>query len=131
MRRFSFCFPVRCWRRSHWGYSYRVKSDGGVELKRRFHWFHVPDWADESGAGGACMNRDRRPYVATHMGVQVFDRNGRSRGILPLPGRGATSVCFGGVEFDTLYATSQGKLYHRQMKAVGAPGFAAPVKLPP
>ena len=78
-----------------------------------------------------CMDRDGRPYVATHMGVQVFDRNGRSRGILPLPTGEPTSVCFGGANFDTLFVTSGGKLYQRHLKAVGAPAFIAPIKLPP
>ena len=117
--------------RTHWGYSYRVKPDGTVELKQRFYWFHVPDWADDSGAGGMCMDRDGHPYVATHMGVQVFDRNGRSRAILPLPAGEPTSVVFGGPRFDTLFVTSGGKLYQRHMKAIGAPAFAAPIKLPP
>ena len=111
--------------------SYRVKPDGTVEWKQPFYWAHVPDWAEDSGAGGMCMDRDGRLYVATHMGVQVFDRNGRSRGILPMPAGEATSVCFGGTKFDTLFVTSGGKLYQRHMKAVGAPSFLAPIKLPP
>ncbi|HEX4130569.1 MAG TPA: SMP-30/gluconolactonase/LRE family protein [Pirellulales bacterium] len=113
------------------GYSYRVKADGTVEFKQRFYWAHVPDWADNSGAGSMCMDRDGRAYVATRMGVQVFDRNGRSRAILPVPGGEATSVCFGGAKFDTLYATAGGKLYQRKMKSIGAPAFLAPFKLPP
>lgn len=117
--------------RTHWGYSYRLKEDGTVEFKQRFYWAHVPDWADGSGAGNVCMDRDGHPYVATHMGVQIFDRNGRSRGILPLPSGSATSVCFGGKQFDTLLATAGGKLYRRHMKAIGAPGFLEPIKLPP
>lgn len=117
--------------RTHWGYSYRVKSDGTIELKQRFYWLHVPDWADDSGAGSVCTDRDGRPYVATHLGVQVLDRNGRSRGILPLPSGKPTSVTFGGAMFDTLYVISGGQLYYRKMKAVGSPPFAAPIKLPP
>lgn len=113
------------------GYSYRVKADGSVDAKQHFYWAHVPDGADDSGAGGMCMDRDGRAYVATRMGVQVFDRNGRSRGILPMPAGEATSVCFGGAKFDTLYVTSGGRLYRRHMKAVGAPGFLPPAKLPP
>ncbi len=115
---------------THWGYSYRVQKDGTVDMKQKFYWAHVPDWADESGAGNMCMDREGHPYVATNMGVQVFDRNGRSRGILPLPSGPATSVCFGGDDFKTLYATSGGKLYQRHMKAVGAPSFIEPIKLP-
>ncbi len=128
--------PDGCWlavmeRHTHWGYSYRVKPDGTLEHKQRYYWFHVPDWADDSGAGGMCMDRDGHAYVATRMGVQVFDRNGRSRGILPLPAGEASSVCFGGSAFDTLFVTSGGRLYQRKMKAVGAPAFASPIKLPP
>jgi gluconolactonase len=117
--------------RSHWGYSYRVKPDGTADWKQPFYWAHVPDWADDSGAGGMCMDRHGHPYVATRLGVQVFDRNGRSRGILPLPVGEATSVCFGGARFDTLFVTGGGKLYKRHMKAVGAPSFIAPIALPP
>ncbi len=117
--------------RSHWGYSYRVKQDGTVELKQQFYWAHMPDRADDSGAGGMCLDRDGRLYVATHMGVQVFDRNGRSRAILPLPAGKATSVCFGGSKFETLFVASGGKLYQRHLKSVGAPSFIAPIKLPP
>jgi gluconolactonase len=116
---------------THWGYIYRVKPDGKTAWKQRFFWAHVPDWADDSGAGGMCMDRQGHPYVATRLGVQVFDRNGRSRGILPLPAGEATSVAFGGARFDTLFVTSGGKLYKRHMKAVGAPAFLAPFALPP
>jgi enterochelin esterase-like enzyme len=117
--------------RTHQGYSYRVKPDGTVDLRQPYYWAHVPDWADDSGAGGMCVDRDGRAYVATRLGVQVFDRNGRSRGLLPLPAGEATSVCFGGTKFDTLFATSGGRLYRRHVRAVGAPSFIAPIKLPP
>jgi len=116
---------------SHWGYSYRVRAGGTVDAKQQYYWFHVPDSADDSGAGGMCADRDGYLYVATHLGVQIFDRNGRSRGILPLPSGEATSVSFGGASFDTLFVTSGGRLYQRHMKAIGAPAFAPPIKLPP
>ncbi|MGA2246047.1 MAG: SMP-30/gluconolactonase/LRE family protein [Verrucomicrobiota bacterium] len=116
--------------RAHAGYSYRVKPDGTVDSKQPFYWAHVPDWADDSGAGDACMDREGHLYVATRLGVQIFDRNGRSRGILPLPAGEATSLCFGGANFDTLFVASGGRLYQRHMKAIGAPPFAAPIKLP-
>jgi len=116
---------------THWGYSYRVKADGLVELKQRFYWMHVPDTADESGAGAMGMDRDGIAYAATSMGVQIFDRNGRSRGILPLPEGGAENLCFAGPAFQTLYVTSRGRLYRRRMKSKGAPSFIAPFKLPP
>jgi GT2 family glycosyltransferase len=60
------------------------------------------------------MERDGRAYVATRMGVQIFDRNGRVAAVLPLPGNAAgTSLCFGGHDFDTLYVASGVKVYRR------------------
>ena len=48
-----------------------------------------------------------------------------------MPTGEASSVCFGGAALGTLYVTSGGKLYWRKMKAIGAPAFATPLRLPP
>jgi gluconolactonase len=118
--------------KTHWGYSYRVQPDGTVQNKQRFYWFHVPDVADDSGAGPWVMDRDGRLYSATRMGVQVFDRNGRVRAILPVPGGEVTSISFGGTNFDTLYVTCiDKKVYRRKLKVPGAASWAPPIKLPP
>ena len=117
---------------SRTGLSYRVRSDGTLDARAPFYDFDVPAWADDSGAAGIGMDRDGRAYVATRMGVQVFDRNGRVAAILPLPGNAAaTSLCFGGHDFDTLYVAGGGKVYRRKLHVQGAPPWAAPAKLPP
>jgi gluconolactonase len=117
---------------SRTGLSYRVRSDGTLDARSPFYDFYVPTWADDSGAGGIGMDRDGRAYVATRMGVQVFDRNGRVAAILPLPGNvAATGLCFGGHDFDTLYVAGGGKVYQRKLHVPGAPPWAVPVKLPP
>lgn len=117
---------------THWGYSYRVNPDGSVQDKQRFYWFHVPDTANDSGARAWAMDRDGRLYAATRMGVQVFDRNGRVRAILPLPGGEVTGLSFGGANFDTLYVScADHKLYRRKLKVAGAPSWASPIVLPP
>jgi sugar lactone lactonase YvrE len=114
------------------GLSYRVRSDGTLDAREPFYDFYVPAWAEDSGAGGIGMDRDGRAYVAMRMGVQVFDRNGRVTAILPLPGNEpAASLCFGGHDFDTLYVAGGGKVYQRKLHIVGAPAWAAPIKLPP
>jgi gluconolactonase len=113
------------------GLSYRVRSDGTLDAKEPFYDFDVPAWADDSGAAGIGMDRDGRAYVATRIGVQVFDRNGRVAAILPLPGNAApTNLCFGGKDFDTLFVAGGGKLYRRKLGVQGAPPWAAPGKLP-
>jgi sugar lactone lactonase YvrE/enterochelin esterase-like enzyme len=114
------------------GLSYRVRPDGTVDAREAFYDFYVPSWADDSGAAGMGMDRDGRAYVATRMGVQVFDRNGRVAAILPLPGNAAgTGLCFGGHDFDTLYVAGGGKVYRRKLRVPGAPPWGAPLKLPP
>ncbi len=115
---------------THFGYSYRVQPDGSVEDKQRFYWFHVPDDADDSGAGAWVMDRDGRLYAATRMGVQVFDRNGRVRAILPVPGGEVTGLSFGGTNFDELYVScSDHRIYRRKLKIAGAQPWAAPIEL--
>jgi sugar lactone lactonase YvrE/enterochelin esterase-like enzyme len=111
--------------------SYRVQPDGTVDAGEPFYHFYVPDWADDSGAATVAMDTDGRAFVATRMGVQIFDRNGRSAAILPLPANApATSLCFGGHDFDTLYVAAGGKVYRRKLAAHGAPPWAAPIQLP-
>src|ERR1043166_613269 len=118
--------------KTHWGYTYRIQQDGTVQYRQQFYWFHVPDAADDSGAGAWAMDREGRLYSATRIGIQVFDRNGRVRAILPLPGGEVTSLIFGGTNFDTLYVTcSDHKVYRRKMKMRGAPSWEPPMKLPP
>jgi sugar lactone lactonase YvrE/enterochelin esterase-like enzyme len=117
--------------KTHWGYSYRVQPDGTVQDKQQFYWFHVPDWADDSGAGSLAMDRSGQMYAATRFGVEVFDRNGRVRAILPGPGGAVTALCFGGTNFDTLFVVSGGRIYQRKFKIPGAPPWSAPVQLPP
>ena len=114
------------------GLSYRVRSDGTLDARAPFYDFYVPAWADESGAAGIGMDRDGSAYVATAMGVQIFDRNGRVAAILPLPGNvAATSLCFGGRNFDTLFVAGGGKVYRRRLNVPGTAPWASPAKLPP
>jgi len=117
---------------SRTGLSYRVHPDGTLDARAPFYDFDVPMWADDSGAAGIAMDRDGRAYVATRLGIQVFDRNGRVSAILPLPNNAAaTSLAFGGPDFDTLFVAAGGKVYRRKLQIQGAPPWAAPAKLPP
>jgi hypothetical protein len=55
-------------------------------------------------------------YVATEMGVQVADHNGRVRAILSLPALQVHSLAFSG---NYLYVHCGEQIYVRQMKAIG------------
>ena len=119
---------------THWIYSYVLAQDGALQNKQRFYWLHTAESAEEAGdyADATDLAEDRQGnlYVATRMGVQVCDRNGRVEGILTLPQGQVSSLCFGGKKFDTLYIVCGQHLYKRRMNVPGVPCWAPPVELP-
>ena len=117
--------------RTHWVYSYQIQPDGSLVHKQRFFHLHVPDTADDSGADGLRCDREGRLYVATRMGIQVCDPPGRVNCILPTPNGKVSNLCFGGPQFDTLYATCGDRVYLRKVRAKGAPAFQPPIKPAP
>ena len=82
----------------------------------------MPDTADDSGADGMRVDRDGRLYVATRMGIQVCDQAGRVNCIIPTPNGKVSNLCFGGENFDTLFATCGDQVYKRKVKVQGASG---------
>jgi sugar lactone lactonase YvrE/poly(3-hydroxybutyrate) depolymerase len=114
--------------RSHWIYSYEVQPDGTLQSKQRYYWLHALDSADDSAPDGMRVDRDGRLYVATNLGIQVCDQAGRVNCIMPTPNRRITNLCFGGENFDVLFATCVDKVYKRKVKTHGVQTWAAPVK---
>jgi len=74
------------------------------------------------------VDRDGRLYVATALGIQIFDQVGRVQAIITTPNGKVSSLTFGGENFYTLYATSADKIYRRKLKVKGAPAWAEPIK---
>jgi sugar lactone lactonase YvrE len=109
-------------------YSYQVQPDGSLAHKQRYYHLHMLDTADDSGADGMRVDRDGRLYVATRMGIQVCDQMGRVNCILPTPNGRCSNLCFGGENFDTLFATCGDRVYQRKVKVRGANAFEAPHK---
>ena len=105
--------------RSHWVYSYQIQPDGSLAYKQKYYHLHVPDTADDSGADGMRVDRDGRLYVATRMGIQVCDQAGRVNCIIPTPNGKVANLCFGGADFDTLFATCGDRVYKRKVKVKG------------
>jgi sugar lactone lactonase YvrE/predicted alpha/beta superfamily hydrolase len=114
--------------RTHWVFSYQVQPDGTLKHKQRYHHLHLPDTADDAGADGMRVDRDGRLYVATRLGIQVCDQAGRVNAIIPTPNGKVSNLCFGGENFDTLFATCGEKVFKRKLKVKGAHGWAAPHK---
>ncbi|MBX7072923.1 MAG: SMP-30/gluconolactonase/LRE family protein [Pirellulales bacterium] len=117
--------------RSRWVYSYQIQPDGSLANKQRYYHLHVPDGADDSGADGMRCDADGRLYVATRLGIQVCDQAGRVNCVIPTPNERVSNVCFGGPEFDTLFATSGDCVYKRKVKTRGVQAFQPRVKPAP
>ena len=111
--------------RTHWVYSYLVQPDGSLAHKQKYFHLHVPDTADDAGADGMRTDRDGRLWVDTRLGC---DQPGRVNFIIPTPNGKCSNVCFGGANFDTVYATCGDKVYSRKVKVKGANHFEAPIK---
>jgi len=77
------------------------------------------------------VDRDGRLWVATKMGIQVCDQAGRVNCIIPTPNGRIANLCFGGPNFDTLFAACGDKVYARKVKVKGANAFEAPITTKP
>jgi gluconolactonase len=125
----SLLYVAEC--RSHWVWSYQIQPDGSLAAKQRYFHLHSPDRADNSGVDGIRVDRDGRLYSATDMGIQVSDPAGRVSCIIPTPNGDIANLCFGGPQFDTIYATCRDHVYKRRVKTHGANAFGAPIKPAP
>jgi sugar lactone lactonase YvrE len=116
---------------TQWIYSYVVRPDGTLTDKEQFYWLHMTDIPNDSGAEDLAVDTHGNLYVATRMGIQVCDQNGRVRAILPLPAPSGPvrSIAFGGEHFDVLYATDGTHVYSRRVKLSGFAPWAVPMKV--
>ncbi len=113
---------------SKWIYSYMVQPDGTLAHKQRLIWLHHKDSEDSARADGVRVDTIGQIWVATNMGIQICDSAGRPRAILPTPNGRVANFCFGGPNFDTLYATCGDKVYKRKVKSTGAQAWQPPIK---
>lgn len=115
-----------------WIYSFVVQPDGSLTDKQPFFWLHMTDIPNDSGAEDLATDTHGNLYVATRMGIQVCDQNGRVRAILPLPTPSGPvlSLCFGGENLDFLYATDGTRVFKRRLKVRGFAPWATPVAVP-
>ena len=114
--------------RSHWVYSFQIQPDGSLAHKQKYYHLHEPDTAEDAGADGIRVDRDGRLYVATRMGIQVCDQAGRVNAIIPTPNGRVSNLCFGGPDFDIVFATCGDKVFKRKLKVKGAQAFQEPLK---
>jgi gluconolactonase len=113
-------------------WTFQIQPDGSLAHKQRYFYVHMPDAATRSGADGMVADTNGSVYIATFLGVQVFDQIGKCHAIIPPPGRGSlSSVKFGGANLDELYVTNGGQVFKRKVKTKGAVSWRPPFKPPP
>jgi sugar lactone lactonase YvrE/enterochelin esterase-like enzyme len=111
---------------------FQIQPDGSLAHKQRYFYVHVADAAPRSGADGMAVDTDGRVYIATPLGVQVFDQIGKCHAILPAPQRAPLSnVEFGGPNLDELYITNGDKVFKRKTKVTGVVSWRPPIKPAP
>ncbi len=105
-------------------WAYRIEFNGDLAFKEPFGDLRIPDGRPDAGADGMTVDSAGRVHVATQIGVQVFDPQGRLVGIIDRPQGGwLANLAFAGAKLDTLYATSATRVYKRKINAQGVRYF--------
>jgi gluconolactonase len=111
---------------------FQIQSDGSLTHKQKYFYVHMPDAVVRSSSDGMAVDADGRVYIATALGVQVFDQIGKCHAIIPAPQRMSLSnVEFGGANFDEMYVTNGDKVFKRKTKVKGVMSWRAAIKPPP
>lgn len=122
--------------RDHFVWSYQIQLDGSLKYEQRFYDLYVPDTAPDPFAGGMCVDRDGRLYVAMWGGVEICDQAGRVIAILTIPGQNCCfNVWFGGAEQNQLYVEGRhggdAQIFVRKVKTQGVNPADPPIKPAP
>ena len=94
---------------SNWIWDYIVTPDGELSHGQQFYYLYAD-------AGQILYDASGYLYVASEVGIQVCDQNGRVRTIISLPGGSVNTIAFAG---NYLFAVSRGKLYLRKLLRSG------------
>jgi gluconolactonase len=90
--------------------AYDIKPDGSIGPRRdfaRLAGFRQTENGPSSGADGLAVDTLGRLYVATTVGIQVFDSAGASEGVIPLP-KPPQNLAFAGTDKRSLYVVGRG-----------------------
>lgn len=107
-------FPVKS-EKDNFIWAYDVNADGTISNGRKFSQLFLPGnvldrKARSSSADGMAIDKQGNIYVATYMGVQIFNNKGELLGMINLPSF-PVSLCFGDKDMKTLYIVSYSKIY--------------------
>jgi enterochelin esterase-like enzyme/sugar lactone lactonase YvrE len=116
-------------------WTFRVNADGTLDAKAptmtmrlpidpkgEFKMAEPPPYNPASGGDGMCSDELGRFYVATTLGVQVFDPTSRLCGVITRPqlDKPLTSCTLSGEGRAYLYVTNGDKIFRRKVQATGS-----------
>ena len=93
-----------------------INKNGEMLYSEPFYHLHDLSNAVQDPTQGMAFDTNGNLYIATPMGVQVADHNGRVRAILSLPAGGVKSLAFSG---KYLYVVCGNRMFVRKMQAEG------------
>ena len=93
-------------------HAYDVDEQGGIGARRNFARLALDPAAGSAAAGadGLAVDRDGRLFVATALGVQIFDSEGNGIGVIRLPKR-PQNMAFAGKGKNDLFVVGQGSVF--------------------
>jgi sugar lactone lactonase YvrE len=104
---------------TEWVWTFRIQGDGSLTHGRPFYRLETNE-TSETDAGGMVFDSQGFLYVATKIGVQVCDPQGRVTAIIDTPGSdGVSNVFFAGRGLGWLYIAAWDKVYRRPVKRRG------------
>lgn len=106
--------------------AYDIAADGKVGARRNFAklaGFRQTDNGPSSGADGLAVDLLGRLYVATTVGIQVFNSEGEALGTIALP-KAPQNLAFAGADKRSLYVVGRGAAYRIATLTPGHTGRA-------
>lgn len=108
---------------TRWVWSFQIEANGSLTKGGHFCRLEAKGDNSETDAGGMAFDSEGFLYVATNIGVQVCDRQGRVTAVIDAPGESVSAVFFGGPGLQWLYATDGDKVWRRPVRRRGAAPF--------
>ncbi len=106
-------------------WSFMVNPDGTLWAGERYMELRAPPNRPDSGGDGMTVDQEGRPFITSHVGIQMFDATGRLGGVIAKPSdKGCVSVAFAGPDRSWLYACASDKVFRRKTltKGIYLPG---------
>ena len=102
-------------------WAFRIDADGSLSAKEPYMTVRAPlEKPDIASSDGMTTDSAGRYYVATAVGLQMFDSTGRLGGVILKPqNKFLSNVTFAGPNIEYLYVTCADKVYRRKTKAHG------------